>query len=255
MLNSLRHLLAPLKKVLAVPSDEPEVFEEMTLQEHLEELRGRIVRTCLAIGGGFLIGLFLAKPLLRLIQHQAKIEGGFQILSPTEPFTDYMKVALYVAIAIAAPVILYQLIAFLAPGLTRREKRYLFTALPFVSVLFLLGAAFSFWIAAPRAFEFLSTFNRGLFIWSPRGEEVISFYLTLMIGMGLAFEMPVIMLLLSKLHILSARRMAQFWRYALVLILIAAAIITPTPDPFNMMIVAMPLLLLYGFGLVLARYV
>jgi sec-independent protein translocase protein TatC len=255
MLNVLRHPLAPIKDVWSVPADEPEVFAEMTLQEHLEELRSRLVRSCIAVGAAFIVGLILTPHFLRLIERQADITTGFDIISPTEPFTDYMKVALYIGIAISLPVLVYEVIAFLAPGLTRRERRALFTALPFISALFLGGAAFAFFVAAPRAFDFLSGFNHSLFQWSPRGQEVISFYLTLMIGMGLAFELPILMYLLSRLHIVNAKRMSKFRRYAVVLILVAAAIITPTPDPFNMMVVAAPMLLLYELGILLARTV
>lgn len=249
----IRHPAQSLKGFWA-PDEDPDVFEEMTLSEHLEDLRSRIVKMCLAVAVGLAGGLFASKPLLRVIQHRANIQDGFQILSPTEPFTDFMKMALYVAVVIASPIIFYQVIAFISPGMTRREKRYLLAALPFVTGLFILGAVFAFWIAAPAAFNFLSTFGGGLFKWSPQGQEVISFYQTLMIGLGLAFELPVLMLLLSKLRVLPARKQASLWRYAIVLILIAAAVITPTPDPFNMLLVASPLVVLYGIGLLLGLY-
>jgi sec-independent protein translocase protein TatC len=258
--NLARHPLAPVKSARASiqdiwnpPPDEPEVFEEMTLLEHLEELRSRIVKACLAFAPAFIIGLIFSKSLIALIERQAHITGGFQILSPTEPFTDYMKVALYIGLAIAFPVIFYQAIAFVGPGLTRREKRYVLMSLPFVTVLFILGVLFAFFIAAPQAFGFLSTFGDGLFRWDPRGQEVLNFYLKLMIGAGLAFQLPAVMFVLAKLRILSAQKQAALWRFALVGILIAAALITPTPDPFNMLVAASPLLILYGLGLLLAR--
>jgi sec-independent protein translocase protein TatC len=258
--EAARHPLAPIKSAHAAiqdiwgaSPDEPEIFAEMTLAEHLEELRSRILKSCLAIAPGFIIGLFLSKGMIALIERQARITGGFQILSPTEPFTDYMKVALYIGLTIAFPVIFYQIVAFVGPGLTRREKRFLLTSLPSVTILFLLGVAFAFFVAAPRAFAFLSTFGDGLFRWDPRGQEVLHFYLTLMLGMGVAFELPELMWVLAKLGIASPQRQASFWRYAVVLILVVAALITPTPDPFNMMVVASPLLALYGLGLLLAR--
>jgi sec-independent protein translocase protein TatC len=258
--NLARHPLAPVKSARASiediwrpPPDAPEVFEEMTLAEHLEELRSRIVKACVAFAPAFIIGLILSKSMIALIERQARITGGFQILSPTEPFTDYMKVALYIGLTIAFPVIFYQIIAFVGPGLTRKEKRFLLSSLPSVTLLFLLGVAFAFFVAAPRAFAFLSTFGDGLFRWDPRGQEVLHFYLTLMLGMGIAFELPEVMWVLAKLGLANARRQASFWRYAVVLILVIAAIITPTPDPFNMMVVASPLLALYGLGLLLAR--
>jgi sec-independent protein translocase protein TatC len=257
MARALRPPKLPAKlKVPRLPKVDEEyedVFEEMTLAEHLDELRSRLVKTCLAIGGAFVIGLFLATPLLNVVKDKARAEQGIDILSPTDPFVVFMKVALYIGVAIALPVIIYQMIGFLAPGLTRKEKRVLYMTLPFVSLLFIMGAAFAFFLAAPRAFAFLSGFGGDIFEWTPNGPELISFYLTLMIGLGLAFELPVVMLVLAKLHIVSGQRMAKFRRYAIIIILIAAAVITPTPDPFNMAFVALPIYVLYEVGLILAK--
>jgi sec-independent protein translocase protein TatC len=251
--------LAPVRSVKAVfapPSpDEPDVFEEMTLAEHLDELRSRIVKSCLAIGGAFVFGIIFASPLLHLIvkQAQAQASGGFDIRSPTDPITIYFKIALYIAIGFATPVILWQVIGFLAPGLTRKEKRLLFTSLPFVSLLFVMGVAYAFFFAAPRAFIFLSSFQKGSFQWQPDAPEIISFYLTLMIGLGFAFELPAVMFVIAKIGLVSAKKMAQYRRYAFILVLIAAAVITPSTDPFNMMIVAVPLYVLYELGLLLGK--
>lgn len=257
MARALRPPKLPSKlKIPRLPKmDEPyeDVFEEMTLAEHLTELRNRIVRVCFAIGGAFIVGVILANPMLRVIKREANATEGIDIISPTDPFVVFMKVALYIAIGIALPVIVYHLIAFLAPGLTRREKRLVFTALPFVSILFITGAAFSFFLAAPRAFDFLSNFGGDTFEWTPNGPELLNFYLTLMIGMGIAFELPVVMFLLSSLNIVSPDRMAGFRRYAAIAILIAAAIITPTPDPFNMAFVALPIYVLYELGILISR--
>ena len=186
--HTVRHPAESVKHFWSSASDEPDVFEEMTLGEHLMDLRGRIMKMAMAVGAAFVIGLFLSKPFLHLIQKQANIKDGFQILSPTEPFTDYLKIAMYIAVVIASPVLLYQFLAFVAPGMTRKEKRYVFMAIPFVILLFIVGAGFAFFVAAPAAFEFLSGFGGDLFIWHPQGEEVIQFYQTMMIGLGLAFR-------------------------------------------------------------------
>ena len=252
--RTVRHPAAAVKKFWASGGDEPDVFEEMTLGEHLMDLRNRIVKMALAVGAAFIAGLFLSKPMLRLISDKANIKDGFQILSPTEPFTDFLKMAMYIAVVIASPILLWQILAFVAPGMTRKEKRYVFMAIPFVIILFVLGSGFAFFVAAPAAFTFLSGFGGDLFKWNPQGQEVIRFYQTMMIGLGLSFELPVFMLILSKLKILSWKRQASAWRYAIVLIMVASAIITPTPDPYNMMLVAIPLTLLYFFGLGLAKY-
>ncbi|HEX5500548.1 MAG TPA: twin-arginine translocase subunit TatC, partial [Thermomicrobiales bacterium] len=215
---------------------------------HMEELRDRLVKTCIGIGVTFIIGLFVAPKLLEYMKVAANAERGFQILSPTEPLTLYMKVALYIAIAIAMPLIVWQFMGFLAPGLTNKEKRILLSSLPFVTVLFFLGAAYAFFVAAPKALWFLSNLFTDLIDWSPQGDEVVNFYLTLMVGLGLAFELPVIMFLLAKLGVVTPAKMKQFRKFAFLAIIVIAAVITPTTDPFNLSLVAIPLALLYEIG-------
>ncbi len=228
--------------------NEPDVFEEMTLLEHMEELRDRLVKTCIGIGVTFIFGLVLAVPLMHYMKDAANAERGFQVLSPTEPLTLYMKVALYIAIAIAMPLIVWQFIGFLAPGLTNKEKRILLSSLPFVAILFFLGAGYAFFVAAPKALWFLSNLFTDLIDWSPQGDEVVNFYLTLMVGIGLAFELPVIMFLLAKLGIVTPQKMKQWRKYAFLAIIVISAVITPTTDPFNLSLVAIPLALLYEIG-------
>ena len=231
--------------------EEPDVFEEMTLIEHMEELRDRIVKASIAIGIAFIGGILLARPLLALIVEHARTR--VDIIDPTDPLTIFFKIALYIAIGIAMPVIIWQMIGFLAPGMTNREKRILFTSLPFVTLLFVAGAAYAFFIAIPRAFDFLSSFMPDLIHWDPDGSRVISFYLTLMIGLGLAFQLPVVMFLLSKLNIISAKRMRQNRRYAVLVIMGLSAVITPTTDPFSLALVALPLYVLFELGILLGR--
>jgi len=231
----------------------PEIFAEMTLGEHLIELRTRIVRACLSVGGAFIIGLVLAVPMLNKMQHDSRATAGFDIRSPVDPITIYVRVAAYIALGLAFPLILYQLLAFVSPGLTRREKRVVYSAIPFVAILAILGGSYGFFIAAPRALYFLSHFMPHVFMWQPDGPEVITFYLTLMLGLALAFQIPVVMFILAKIGIVSPQKMAKVRKYAFIVILIVAAVITPSTDPFNMTIVAVPLYLLYEFGIVIAR--
>jgi sec-independent protein translocase protein TatC len=231
----------------------PDVFAEMTLLEHLEELRDRIIKCVIAIGVAFIAGAFLAGPMLKRLQIEANARTGFDIVSPTDPITLYFRIALYIAVSLALPVLLWQLVGFLLPGLTQREKRFLILAMPFVIILFLLGAAYGFFFAAPRALQFLSGFMSDLYQWSPEGEETISFFLTLMLGLGLAFQLPVVMFVLAKLGIVSPRRMRAWWRYAVVILLVVSAVVTPSTDPFNMMVVFVPLYLLYEAGILVSR--
>jgi len=235
------------------PDDGTEdVFEEMTLSEHLIELRTRIVRTCFSIGGAFILGVIIAKPLLDKMVDQAQVEG-FDISSPTDPITLYFKIALYVALVVAAPLILMQMMGFIAPGLTRKEKRIVYLSLPWVAIMAVVGASYGFFVAAPRALFFLSRFMDGIFSWDPDGKEVIGFYLTLMLGLALAFQIPIIMFIFAKLNIVTPKKMASIRRYAFVVVLILSAVITPSTDPVNMAFVAVPLYLLYEFGIIVAR--
>jgi sec-independent protein translocase protein TatC len=125
-------------------------------------------------------------------------------------------------------------------------------SMPFVILLFLLGVSYAFFFAAPRALTFLSTVMPDLFEWSPEGGEIITFYLTLMIGLGLAFQLPVVMFVLAKLGVVSPQKMRAFRKYALLVVLVASALITPSTDPFNMAIVAVPLYALYEAGILIS---
>jgi sec-independent protein translocase protein TatC len=232
---------------------EPDVFEEMTLLEHMEELRDRIIKSVIAIGVAFVAGVFLAGPLLKRLQIEANATTGFDVVSPTDPITLYFKIALYIALGLALPVLLWQVIGFLAPGLTKKEKRLLFLSLPFVVLLFLLGVAYAFFFAAPRALTFLSNFMPDTYEWTPEGNAVITFFLTLMLGLGLAFQLPVVMFILAKLGVASPDKMQSFRKYAVLILLVLSAVITPSTDPFNMASVAVPLLLLYELGVIIAR--
>jgi len=245
--------IAPVKRIFSPPEeDDPDVFEEMTLAEHLEELRTRLVRSCVALGVAFIAGVILATPMLHLIKSTAQVES-FDQNDVTEGITDFFKVALYIAVALAFPIIFYQVFAFIAPGLTRKEKRIVYSSLPFVVLLFLAGASFAFFFAIPRAFKFLSSFQSDTFEFSPTFGSVAAFFIQVSLGMGIAFETPVVMFLLARLGMVSPKRMSSVRRYAAVVVLVAAAIITPTPDPINMMIVAIPIYLIYELGIIFAR--
>jgi sec-independent protein translocase protein TatC len=251
---SIPKLRNPLARGPEVPDEEYEdIFEEMTLGQHLEELRSRVWKTCIAIAASFVVGIFLAGPALNLVKDTANIPGGFDVNEATEPITDFFKIALYMAISIALPVIFYQAFAFISPGLTRKEKRIIYGSLPFVVILFVMGACFAFFFAIPRALSFLSSFMSGTFEYSPTAGSIFSFYIQVTLGMGIAFELPILMYLLARIGMVTPKRMVASRRYAAVGVLIAAALITPTPDPINMMVVAVPIYCLFEFGLIFAK--
>lgn len=236
----------------SVDPNSPDVFTEMTLQEHLVELRDRIMKICIGVAVAFVFGFIVQGRLIEEIRQKAQADQGLDTISPTDPLMLSFKVALYVALAIMYPLIIYQVIAFLAPGLTNKEKRIIYACLPFVSLLLFSGIAYGYFVAAPRALDFLSNWNSGSMNWSPNGPETLSFFITLMMGLGLAFQLPVVMFVFAKIGLFPPAKMRANRKYALVLMVIAAAVITPSTDPFNMAIVAIPLVLLYEVGIILS---
>lgn len=231
---------------------------------HLIELRGRLTKALLAVLAGTLIGFWLVNsawllgdtiPNL-LIAHFVPPEIKLQFIEPAEAFVSYMRVALVIGVALAVPVIVYQLIAFFIPGLLPHEKRILFTALPFVTELFVAGLAFGWFFTIPAALDFLFTFGTSARIEAqPTFESFIATIATLMLWNGLIFELPAVIYLLARLGIVNTATLGRTRRYALVAIVLAAAIITPTGDPYNLLLLAVPMYLLYELGIVLSRFV
>ncbi len=250
-----RSIKNPLSKIriprLPEVTDEPDVFEEMTLQEHLIELRDRILKIVIGLVPAFIFGFIIHSRILAAIVDKAQVEG-LDTRSPTDPITLTFKISLYVAIAIMAPWIVYQVVAFLAPGLTRKEKRILYTALPFVSILLFSGVAYAWFIAIPRALGFLGSWNSDYIKFDIDGNETLSFFLALMVGLGLSFQLPVLIFILAKIGIASPRKLRSWRRYAYMVLLVLSAIVTPTTDPFNLALVAIPMVLLYELGIVIA---
>ena len=167
-----------------------------------------------------------------------------------------MRIALVIGVAIAMPVVVYQIIAFFVPGLLPHEKRVLFTAIPFVSELFLAGLAFGWFFTIPAALNFLFGYGLSSRVQSqPTFESFISTVSTLLLWNGIIFEMPALIYLLARLGIVNAKMLGRTRRYAIVIITIAAAIITPTGDPYNLLLLAVPMYFLYELGILLARFV
>ena len=158
-------------------------------------------------------------------------------------------------LALASPVILWQIILFIAPGLTSGERRVVFTVLPGAILLFILGVLFCFWLIVPKAIQFFASFNTDIATLAPRLSSYIGLVTTLALWMGLVFETPLIMSILSWLNIVRASTFGRYRRFAIVGAFVLGAVITPTGDPFNMTIVAVPIYLLYEVGALAARLV
>jgi sec-independent protein translocase protein TatC len=231
---------------------------------HLTELRDRLLKA----GGAIILGtvissifvfnkLIYGKSLTDIVYDQF-VPPGVTLLAATvaEAFVNSMHIALLVGFVIALPVVAYQIFAFFAPALTPPEKRMVFTSIPFITELFIAGLVFGWFITVPAAVGFLTTFDTSTRVQNmPTVSSVVSIVTTLLLWNGAIFELPAIIYLLARLGIVNAAMLGRTRRYAIAIIVIAAAIITPTGDPYNLMLLAVPMYLLYEMGIILTRFV
>ncbi len=237
----------------STPAQRPQDDNAQPLVEHLKELRHRLLKATLALILGMVIGLFFAKPFLEILISPLQGASELQLLKPTESIFIYLKGALILGVILASPFILYQIFAFIVPGLTDREKKGLFLVLPLAAALFALGVAFSSFIVLPFTLRYLTTFLSDLAISQYSFGEYMSFVLSFLLWLGLAFELPLFIAILARLGVVSPQQLQHTWRYAVVIVAVLSAVITPTPDPFTMSLVMVPLLGLYVLGIIMAR--
>jgi sec-independent protein translocase protein TatC len=225
---------------------------ELPLLEHLRELRSRLIKAALALTITTALCLTFAEQEINLL---VQLAGDHKLiaLKPTETFVAYVKVAFYSGIALSMPLLVYQLFRFLAPGLTRAERRWILLSLPAVTLFFVAGVLFCYFLVLPSALDFLLNFGTPKIENTPTISEFVSFVTRFLLAVGVAFETPVIIFILSKLGVATPKRLGRFRRWAYVLAFVIAAIITPTPDPINQTIVAVPIILLYELGILFAR--
>ncbi|WOL17555.1 hypothetical protein Cni_G26348 [Canna indica] len=245
--NPLYNFLYPSKELL--PDD-----KEMSIFDHLEELRERIFISVLAVGAAMLGCFAFSKDLIILLEAPVSSQGvRFLQLSPGEFFFTTLKVSGYCGLLLSSPIILYEIIAFIVPGLTRDEKKFLGPIVLGSSVLFYSGIAFSYSVLAPAALNFFVTYAEGAVesIWSI--DQYFEFVLILMFSTGLSFQVPVIQLLLGQVGLVSGDQMLSIWRYVVVGAVIAAAVLTPSTDPLTQLLLAGPLLGLYLGGAWIAK--
>ncbi len=230
---------------------------ELTLIEHLNELRRRVFISLVGLIIGAMAAFLFWADIVDLLKRPAEeLNGGtgvvFIATQVTELLSTSVKVSLVGGFVLALPMILYQVIRFVAPGLSSGERRYLFLFMPGALLAFSGGVAFAYFVLAPRALPFLLTFGGDVADPMIRISNLVDVMLRLLFWMGVAFETPVVMYLLAQLGIVSARMFARFRKYWIVIAFILGAIITPTFDPINQTLVAAPLLVLYEGGIFLA---
>ncbi len=246
------------RETLTQPADQDPLDElpdevEMSLFDHLEELRWRFFYALMAVAIA-IVGCFLfVKPIVQLLELPAG-DVKFLQLAPGEYFFVSLKVAGYSGLVLATPAILYQIMQFVLPGLTRRERRLVLPVILASSVLFLMGLAFAQTLLIPAALKFFIDYGEGVVeqLWSI--DRYFEFVLLLMFSTGLAFQVPVIQILFSLLGIVSGDQMLAGWRYVVIGGVVLGAILTPSTDPVTQSLLAGAVLGLYfgGIGLVKA---
>ncbi len=241
-----------MNKAMTLLGNELNERTRMTFLQHLKELRDRLVVVAIALSITTLISTIFAWQIFNILVLPL---GGRvpQAISPTETIITYFKVALIAGVVLAMPVIIYQFARFLLPGLMPKERRYLYILVPSASFMFLLGVSFTAFIMLPRMVAFLMSFGSNFVEQQWTLDEYISFVTSLLFWIGLAFETPLVIFFLAKMKIVSYQTLVKNMRFAFLIVAIVAAVITPTPDPFNMLIVMVPLLGLYALGVLLAR--
>jgi len=225
---------------------------ELTVWEHLDELRSRLLKAALALVIATAVSVVFAKRGLEILTVPLG-EMTPQAISPSEPFVVYFKIALIGGLVLSMPIIVYQIVRFMLPGLLDQEKKYLFFLLPGVGICFAGGVAFAALIMLPAAINFMQGFLNTIVENRWTLDNYISFVTRALFWMGIVFQTPLIMFFAAKLDLVTAKQLGRSRKYAILVISIIAAVVTPTPDPVNMMIVMLPLYLLYELGVLLAR--
>lgn len=233
----------------------------MGFLEHLEELRKRIIWSAIPVVVGFFVCYawherifsWMQKPITdALLAHHLPVQLVYT--NPIDPFNLYIKISMLMGIFVASPFVLYQVWAFIAPGLYKRERRYVAPFMISTVGLFVTGGFFAYKVVYPSALEFLVAYS-AQFTPMITINEYTQLFLTIVLGLGVVFEMPVLVFFLALFGILSADFMWRNFRYAIFIIFVIAAIITPTPDIMNMCLFAAPMIVLYTISIAVAYLV
>jgi sec-independent protein translocase protein TatC len=238
----------PLEREMPDPLDELPSEVEMSLFDHLEELRRRIFYALIAVAVGMMGCFVFVKPLVQLLEVPAQGVKFLQ-LAPGEFFFVSLKVAGYSGILVASPFLLLQIIQFVLPGLTRRERRLLGPVVLGSSLLFFAGLAFAYIALIPAALNFFITYGAEVVEQAWSIDRYFEFVLLLLFSTGLAFQIPVIQLILSFLGIISSKQMLSGWRYVILGAVILGAVLTPSTDPLTQSLLAGAVMGLYFGGI------
>jgi sec-independent protein translocase protein TatC len=240
------------------PDDDDDIPAEgkMSFLEHLDELRKRIVHSAIAIALCVVAGFFWISQIVDFILAPTRqaLPSGVKLIytQPGEAFSLYVQIALIMGVVLASPFIMYQVWMFIAPGLYSNEKRLAIPFVLFTTLGFMMGAAFNHYIAFPFIMTFFASFNTPDLSFMPKLADVFGLYAKMLLGMGIIFQMPTVVLFLAKMKMVTARFLVKNFKYAFLIIFIAAAVITPTGDPTTQAIFAAPMVALYMLSIVIA---
>ena len=226
--------------------------KDMTLTEHLQELRGCLIKSIAALILGTGCSVYFLQDIMDILTAAAK---ELYYMRPAEAFMIYMKVALLSGLILSSPFILYELYSFVRPALTLRERRFTLICIPLSLVLFITGMLFSYSFVFPRGLEFFLGFAAGKVNPLISMESYLDFMLMLVVPFGFAFNVPVVLTLLAYLNIISAKMLMKYQRHVILVAFIIAGVITPTPDIITQTLLAVPLILLYEVSIVIIKCV
>src|SRR3972149_530652 len=232
-----------LRRLSRAEAETEEEGKVLTILEHLQELRRRLIIAAAALLLATMGSLYFTQRLLTWLTDPARDRvEDLEIIytEPLEYWGTYFRVALLVGVALAMPIIVYQVLAFVGPGLTRAERRWVYPLVMGATVAFAGGAAFAYYIELPPALSFLLGFSGDVAQPNIRVGSYINFVTRLMLVTGLVFEMPLVVMGLAKLGVVHSRRLLGWWRYALILAFVGAAVVTPSVDPVTQSLVAGP---------------
>jgi len=226
----------------------------MPIMGHIRELRDRLIKSVIAVVIGVVVGLIFCPQIIEILKAPAgNVE--LQAITLLENMSVYFKVALVSGVIVAMPYLVYQGFAFAGPGLTPKERGLIYKMLPAVTVMFLAGVAFAYFVALPPALHFMLGFMSNVATITPRITDYIDLVTRLILVVGLVFETPIIVMVMARMGLVSPEWLARRRKMWMVLAFVLAAIITPTFDPINQTIIAVPLILLLELSIVLARFV
>jgi len=234
------------------------IDRRMAFLQHLAELRKRIMYSAIAILVTGSVCFAFSIPILRILVKPAELQGKaleLVYLSPLEPFMVKFKIAMFGGIALALPVILYQLLAFISPALKMREKKFIFPTIFFLVALFFSGSVFGYYYIMPVGTIWLLDQAGGLMKANVAASMYVTYAGWFLLGFGISFETPLFILVLVRMGVLSPKRLRASWRYAILIILLVAAIVTPDWNPVTMAIMAGPMIVFYALSCVLAGFV